>query len=143
MQHCWCPSRHGFSHPIPQVHASLSFHDKMGHTVCKFPKQAWEAADPDPVCWQDKRAQGKGLLHLYGRPGCPGSGVGSMLHLPPPACLQGWFDDEVEARHALKMLPTLEQVRLDRREIHWVPGSREGRWWEGDGGGEVDESWVF
>ena len=44
-------------------------------------------------------------------------------------CLQGWFDDRVEARNALAKVDKLWQIsNFDRAELPWMDaGEREGR----------------
>ena len=46
-----------------------------------------------------------------------------------PCCLQGWFDDRVEARNALAKVDKLWQIsNFDRAELPWMDaGEREGR----------------
>lgn len=47
-------------------------------------------------------------------------------------CLQGWFDDRVEARNALAKVGKLWQISgFDRAELPWMDtGDREGRMFE-------------
>ena len=58
------------------------------------------------------------------------------------AALQGWFNDEVEARNALANLPVVqEKLKVDRSEVIWgrPPGAN---WFERGVGETPNINWL-
>ena len=66
----------------------------------------------------------------------------TMKSQPCHAALQGWFNDEVEARNALANLPVVqEKLKVDRSEVIWgrPPGAN---WFERGVGETPNINWL-